>query len=381
MKTLRGAFCLNRENFQINPKQSLTDAMLYFGKAQNDEIIKDIARGYSAGYVPRVYIFGQYGTGKTHLLYHLKYHFESDEAAGVLPILVTVEAESRTRFQALHKKLLDAIGIERLAKAHQDYGFAAGDRDARFRELFPDQNLFKVLQLIQAGPANRNLAWRWITGERLSPAEQSQLGVTSSLTETGELVETLIALGELMKRTGKHLLFLVDEAEALHRVSNADSQGSWHDAFRRLADPNDNQSVGWIVAFYQSMADEAPRFMMEADILTRLGQPGIFNMPPLAHVEVRQFLVDLLGKFVDPECALAKVKSGGVKEAVSNFPFTDGGLTAFVEHARQAPERAIPRTILKALTACALEAMDVDSPIIDASLVDRVVPNEFAEPF
>jgi hypothetical protein len=372
---------LNRENFQINPKQSLQDAKLYFGKNQNAELIAAITKGYAAGYVPRVYIFGNYGTGKTHLLFHLKYHFESLKDAAVIPILVQLEAESRTRFQSLHKRLLDGITIERIDKAYQDFAFVAGaDRDARFRELFADPNLHRVMPFIQAGPAFKHLAWRWITGERLTSSEQAQLGVTASLTETGDMVGVLIAVGELFKRVDRRLLFLVDEAEALHNVSNADSQGSWHDAFRRLADPNDNQSVGWIVSFYQTLNDDAPRFMMEADITTRLGRNGRIQLPPLQNVEVRQFLVDLLGSFVDKDCAAAHVASASKADPVTYFPFTDGGLNAFLEHARQAPESAIPRTILKALTACALEALDNSSPLLDADVVNRVAPAEFAEP-
>jgi hypothetical protein len=381
MNTLQKHLCLKRPNFQINPKQSFEDAKLYFGKDQNQQTISAITRGYLAGYVPRVYIFGNYGTGKTHLLYHLKHHFDNDKSGlSVVAFVITVEAESRTRYQALHKRMIDAIGVERLEKAYQEYGFQGGDRDARFRELFPDPNLLLVMQLMQAGPANRTLAWRWLTGERLSASEQAQLGVTSSLTETGDLVEVLISLGELFRRTGSRLLFLIDEGEALHNVTNGDAQRSWHDAFRRLSDSNDNQSTGWIMTFFQTLNDQPPVFMLEGDIMTRLGQGGQVMLPTLAQVEVEKFLRDLLGAFIDHDCATKTLQELKAKGDADIYPFAEAGFRAFLNHAAHAPENSIPRTIIRALTACALDALSSDVRIFDSDLVDRIVPQEFAEP-
>jgi len=381
VKTLQQQLCLNRVNFQINPKQSFEDAKLYFGSDQNRQIIREIETGYMAGYVPRIYLFGSYGTGKTHLLYHLKHHFDqSKQSPEIAAYVVQIEAESKTRYQSLHKRLLDAVGIDALEKAYIDYSLApGGDREARFRELFEDPNLYRVMQLLPTGPANKNLAWRWLTGDKLSAGEQMQLGVTSLVTETGDLVDLLVRIGELFKRTGKNLLFLIDESEGLHSVSNGDAQRSWHDAFKRLADQNDNQSVGWILTFYTTLHDEAPTFMLEGDITTRLGKGGQRLLEPLQPVQVKEFLVDLLKAFIDKGCAEEAIRAGNPKGSLSHYPFTDSGLETFVEHSGAAPENAIPRTILRALTSCALEALRRDTRVLDAPLVNEVVPAEFTE--
>ena len=381
MKTLQEQLCLTRVNFQINPKQSFDDAKLFFGSNENQKIIRDIETGYMAGYVPRIYLFGSYGTGKTHLLYHLKHHFEhSQTIVKVAPFIVQIEAESRSRYQALHKRLLDAIGIEELEKAYVDYSLSLGsEREHKIRELFEDPNTYRVMQLLPTGPANKNLAWRWLTGERLSAGEQLQLGVTSALTETGDLVNLLVRIGELFKRTHRNLLFLVDESEGLKSVTNADSRASWHDAFRRLADQNDNQSVGWMLTFYTTLHEEAPEFMMEGDIMSRLGKAGQIRLEPLKPVEVREFIVDLLAEFVDKTCAEKVIASAPSKTEIDHYPFTEGGLKAFIDHSSAAPENAIPRTILRAITSCAIEALRRDVRFLDAPLVDDVVPAEFTE--
>ncbi|MFC1909689.1 BREX system ATP-binding domain-containing protein [Chloroflexota bacterium] len=381
MKTLQSHLCLKRPNFQINPKQSLEDASLFFGEARNKKIIENVILGYLSGYVPRMYLLGNYGCGKTHLLYHLKHYFERDSSQiKIYPFVVGIEAESKTRYQLLHKRLLDAIGISLLEKAYMDYAFKLGnDREHGLRELFSDPNLYQTMQLIPTGPANKTLAWRWLIGERLTTADQQSLGVTTNLTDTGSLVDVLVTIGELFKRTDGHLLFMIDEAEALHSVSNEDSRRSWHDAFRKLSDANDNQSIGWIASFYSSAVNDAPSFMMEADITTRIGNEGIVTLEALIPVEVKKFLLDLIRCFIDQNCAAELIKKENLKTTPDLYPFTQDGLNQFIQHAGADQHNAIPRTILRAITGCALESLRSNCPVFDAQLVDRVVPQEFAD--
>jgi hypothetical protein len=99
----------------------------------------------------------------------------------------------------------------------------------------------------------------------------------------------------------------------------------------------------------------------------------------LQPVQVKEFLVDLLKAFIDKGCAEEAIEAGNLKVPLTHYPFTDAGLEAFVEHSGAAPENAIPRTILRALTSCALEALRRDTRVLDAPLVNEVVPAEFTE--
>jgi hypothetical protein len=146
-----------------------------------------------------------------------------------------------------------------------------------------------------------------------------------------------------------------------------------------LADPNDNQSIGWITSFYASMQDEAPAFMMEGDIQTRIGNQGIIVLDPLVPVEVKKFLTDLINCFVDKKCASETIAKDKITTTVDLYPFTKDGLDQFIHHASTDQHNALPRTILKAVTACALESLRSNKPVFDSELVDQVVPQEFAE--
>lgn len=378
MKTLQEHFCLRRPNFQLNPKQSDEDRTLFFGDNENVRIIEEIDTAYLGGDVPRYYLYGNYGTGKTHLLYYLKHHFDTHTDIPILPLVVQVEAQSNTPFQSLHRRFLDAITPKRLSDAYSQFRAQypeADERERKTAELFPEEGTRHALHFLEGGPALAS-AWKWLTGEKLTTAEQQGIGVVGSVSATGDLVDLLVGIGELFTRVGTHLLFLVDESESLHNVSSNDAMRSWHDAFRRLAG-EDNRSIGWILTFFATDNDEPPAFMREGDIMDRLGDKGVIVREPLAPIELKKFVGDLCAAFVDHEELARRIKDGSLQADPACYPFTPGGYEAFMNEASAAPERAIPRTIIRALTSCAIEALRRDSPLIDAGIVTNKAPQEF----
>jgi DNA replication protein DnaC len=69
-------FCLNgRDSFTIDPKINPEDARFYFGR---DEISRRIKKQLRISFVepgvPKMVVYGSYGSGKTQTLYHLR-HF------------------------------------------------------------------------------------------------------------------------------------------------------------------------------------------------------------------------------------------------------------------------------------------------------------------
>ena len=379
MNTLQAHFSLTRANFQLNPKQSAPDRTLFFGDQEHMNLIENIETSYLGGDVPRYYLFGQYGTGKTHLLYYIKHHFATQTTIQpILPLVVQVEAQGNTRYQSLHRRFMDAITPKRLSDAYSQFRSAYpdfGNRERRVAELFPDEDTRRALHFLEPGPAQA-IAWKWLTGEHLSNSEQQSIGVVGAVSETGELVELLVSVGELFKHVGTRLLFLIDESEALHNVNNNDAMRSWHDAFRRLSG-EDNRSIGWILTFYASDHEETPGFMREGDILDRLGDRGIIIREPLQELEVKKFLRDLLEAFVDHDAAAARSEAQGVMTDRETYPFTPEGHRTFLREAAAIPDRAVPRTIIRALTSCAIEALRRDEPLISEGIVDAKAPQEF----
>jgi hypothetical protein len=380
MQTLQELFCLTRPNFQLNPKQSAADRSLFFGDNENNRLIEEIETSYLGGDVPKYYMLGQYGSGKTHLLYYLKHHFETnDTAVPVVPLVVQMEAQSNTRFQSLHRRFFDAITPKRLSETYSQFRSQYPeyeDREAALTELFPSDDARKALHFLEPGPAQA-IAWKWLTGEALSNNERAGIGVLGSITETGDLIELLVSVGELFHRVNKNLLFLVDESESLHNVSNNDAQRSWHDALRRLAG-EDNRSIGWILTFYANDNDEQPGFTREGDILDRLGDRGQIVREPLEPVELKKFLKDIFSTFIDDDLAKTKITAEDLGTDIEHYPFTSSGYDAFIEEASANAGRAIPRTIIRGLTSCAIEALRTGNALIDDDIVNRKAPQEFS---
>jgi len=380
VSTLQEHFNLSRASFQLNPKVNAEDRKLFFGSDFNVQRIRDIENSYLAGEVPRFYMYGNYGTGKTHLLYHLKYHFEqSTNPVRVIPLIVQVEAQSSTRFHSLHRRMLDSITIDRLAEAVGRFQASIADykeMQLRLATLFPSESQRNAMSMLRSTQANRTLAWKWLAGERLSASEQQVLAVTTGQLETGELIDLMVAIGELFINGGERLLFLIDEAETLHNVTNADAQTSWHDAFRRLAG-EDNHSVGWILAFYETPTATPPEWMTQGDILDRLGDRGVMRLEALPQVTLKRFLNDLLTDFVVKDKAVAAISKHGMDSEVGVYPFTRDGFSAFLDEAKDHPDRAIPRTIIRAVTSCAIEALRKGQNGIGPDTVREKAPAEF----
>ena len=77
-------FCLrgDRRNFTINFRHNREDRAAYFGKRKiNERIIDDIRQRYMMGSQPKKYLHGQYGVGKTHTLFNIKYQLEESPEA------------------------------------------------------------------------------------------------------------------------------------------------------------------------------------------------------------------------------------------------------------------------------------------------------------
>ena len=82
---LNEKFCLkeNRKNFTVNFRVNREDRAAYFGKRKlNEKIIDDIRQRYMMGNQPKKYLWGQYGCGKTHTLFNIKYELEENVGQG-----------------------------------------------------------------------------------------------------------------------------------------------------------------------------------------------------------------------------------------------------------------------------------------------------------
>ena len=372
---LNERFCLknDRKNFTINFRLNQEDRAAYFGKTKiNNEIIEGIHERYMMGNQPKKYLYGQYGVGKTHTLFNIKYQLEeSPEARAstdyqVKCCFIDAEFKEKTNYNYLHAQMMEALTLEKIKETVQEYlaNNAGPDMEEKLRNDFGDANIARAIRAL--GYAGEPITlWKWLCGGSLSAAELTSYNLTRNMNTVSEMYRVLVGIMRLLVNKGTYYLFLLDEMEGLKNIRNQDCRESFHDAFRKIAD-DDNDVVGFIVSIYTISEDDIPDFIYTQDIVTRLNKANIHPLEYLAHDDdVRQFLKDLFALVIDDEKRKAKEEQGQISSDLEYYPLTDEAMDEIVNLAISAPTASLPRNFISALNEGAVHAARRGSYVID----------------
>lgn len=365
----------DRKNFTINFRLNQEDRAAYFGKRKiNNEIIEGIRERYMMGHQPKKYLYGQYGVGKTHTLFNIKYQLEeSPEARAIADyqvkcIFIDAEFKEKTNYNYLHAQMMEALTLEKIKEIVQEYlaNNAGPDMEDRLRNHFGDANIARAIRAL--GYAGEPITlWKWLCGGLLSSAELTSYNLTRNMNTVSEMYRVLIGIMRLLVAKGTYYLFLLDEMEGLKNIRSQDCRESFHDAFRKMAD-DDNDVVGFIVSIFTVGEEEIPDFIYTQDIVTRLNRANIHPLEYLAHDDdVRQFLKDLFALVIDDQKRKAKEEQGQIDRGLEYYPLTDEAMEEVVNLAISAPTASLPRNFISALNEGAVHAARRDSYVIDTA--------------
>lgn len=379
-------FCLkDRLNFTIDPQITPSDAQYYFGRDDiKDRLQRQIRRAFIAPGVPKMMVWGPYGSGKTQTLFYLEHFLKThtpNSVKGVPHTLyVTVEMRSNSTAAELHMQMLEALGKDVVAGWVRRLFDQSSDLDKALKGSTEDPNIILALKETRAGGEKTFLAWRWLTGQTLKGTELSGLQLTRNLGEVGagDLVNALIAIGNLAGLVNEKLIFLLDELEELQNVRAGDAAESIHQYLRRLAEPA-NASVGFLIGFKADVLDDAPEILRRGDIAGRIGTSNYVDIPPLPAVaDVKTFVRELLKNLTDDQLVQARISDKGLNTQVGTFPFEPSAFELLADYATQDPTRALPRYIINAINECAIQAWDEEKQLIDENIVNGVAQFVFA---
>ena len=373
-------FCLNgRESFTIDPKVNPDDARFYFGREEIKNRIKaQLRRSFVEPGVPKMVIYGSFGSGKTQTLFHLEYYLQNErpEACRQTPRILHLDLEmhSKSDHKGWHLQLVETLGkstvstwIDRLFSRTQNL-------DTELRNIFGNINMAEAAKNLRAGGDIGLLAWRWFCGYELKPNELERLNVTRSLGDlgSGDMVNALVGIGRLAERNEEKLIFLMDEAEQFKNVKTGDATESLHTYLRKLAEPS-NSSVGFIIASYALTLDDMAELLVRADVRTRIGENNFVEIPPLPSIrDVQIFLRELLAELVEQNKAEEKIQNESLGVSLETYPFTAEAFDRLCEYASGDPTKALPRNLIKAVNECAISAWDEKKPIIEQKIVDDI---------
>ena len=372
---LNQRFCLKgqRRNFSVNFRLNPDDRAAYFGKSGiNTAIIDSIHERYMLGSQPKKYLYGQYGAGKTHTLFNIKYHLEESPKAKANAAYqvrcrpLDAEFKEKTGYSYLHAQMMEAVTLEAVREVVQDYlaNNAGPQLGEKLRDDFSDSNTARAIRAL--GYAGEPIAlWKWLCGGTLSAAELTSYSLTKNMDTVSEMYRALIGIMRLFVERGINYLFLFDEMEGLQNVRNQDCRESFQEGFRKLAD-DDNDVVGFVLSVYGMREEDIPQFIYTEAIITRLNRSNIHGLEYLQRDEdIRQFLTDLFALVVDPDKKSAMEEAGHIPKGLQSYPLTDDAMDELVALATSAPTASLPRNFISTINECAVQAARRDSYIID----------------
>ena len=250
-------FSLNgRESFTIDPKIIPDDARFYFGRAEiKDRLKAQLRRSFVEPRVPKMIIYGSFGSGKTQTLFHLEHYLKSDcpEACRQIPkaFQLDLEMNSKSDHKSWHLQLMEALGKTAVSTWIDTIFSSSQNLDNELRDIFGNINMAEAAKNLRAGGDISFLAWRWFCGYELKPNELERLKVTRSLGDlgSGDMVNALVGIGRLAEKNGEKIIFFMDEAEQFRNVRTGDATEALHNYLRKLAEPS-NSSIGFVIAAY-----------------------------------------------------------------------------------------------------------------------------------
>ena len=323
--TFKDWFCLSgRETFTIDPKVNPSDSRFYFGRDPlRDRMRKQINRAFIDPQVPKMMIYGAYGSGKTQTLHYLAYDLVNGapKSCKGKPHVVhlDIEVQSKSMAAQWHLQMMEALRMATVQEWLQALFVKSVSFEQEVDKLTDDPNIAMAFKQLRGGGDLAFNAWRWLTGVKLAPKELVEIKVTRSLVDVGvgDMVAALQACGNLARAVGACLIFFIDEMEELINIKQGDAAESWHQYTRKLAD-NSNSSVGFVIGFKAVTVDEAPKMLVREDILSRISRANMVELETLsAPANVKTFVVD--NPLLDVPCSNRTIGDGADDVARRGF--------------------------------------------------------------
>lgn len=369
--TLKEYFFLkNRESLSIDP---WIDQKQFFGAGElNERILKRIESDFvQPRGIPKFFVHGSYGSGKTHTLAHIDYVLKVGEMYPTEPIYIDIAPlTAKERFERIHARLLDAVGLDRIRAAAEAAADKTSDKDKVQGFLnsgavpFGDQALktsqANVFRNLLFGGRQAQMSWEWLKGRKTSVDDAQTLGTQKQLSDAQDFVFCLLNVGALFDYgLQKRIVFLIDEAEAFRSVTNPDSISELNHALRLILE-NSNRYVGCVLAIQVEGGQEGiGEFFTRDDIRRRVDyDQGYIDLNGMvANVDnAKRFMEEMLSYLIDQEKAAKTILTESLATTETYFPFTEEAIDKISEHIEQDQERALPAAIISWMSNAAIEA-------------------------
>lgn len=337
-------------------------------------------------------VFGDYGRGKTHLCHNLEFSIGVREL-NVIPIYVKCSAfKSRDPFSTFFWQMLQMHNLRDVQEVAQAYAMKV-----QAGELQPLSSIVRsddIASVMSTGLAAPNLeavghSLRWLAGEPKIPMHLIASTLKPQLVDSRDFGQVMRGLAHMfVSIRGKTPLYLIDEAERLEGITNADVYTTWLASLRELTEI---VGVGMVFFIAANSRNTLPALLLHDELQRRIGFANYIEFMNGSREELREFVLEVLATAIRKgevppaqqdvlgQAALsAEVPKdlldivGGDEERLRTYPFEPDAFEEFMEQITAESAASKPSEMLMRLQRAAQRAMKKDSRTIDFEIVQEL---------
>lgn len=337
-------------------------------------------------------VFGDYGRGKTHLCHNLEHSIGADQLR-VMPVYVKCSAfKSREPFSTFFLQLLLSHPLREIQRVATAYAVKVQNGEApSLDRVIRSESIANVMATGLAAPnidAVGN-SLRWLGGEPKIPMGLIASSLKPQLSDSRDFGEVMRGLAHLfVEIEGKTPLYLVDEAERLEGVTNADVYVTWLASLREITEI---VKVGIIFFIGANTRNNLPQLLLHDEIQRRIGFSNYIEFMNGGREELRAFVEEVINTAVRkgevPVSQRDVVESGALvtdvpdelrtivgndPDRLASFPFEPDALDEFMEQVTADSNASKPSEMLMRLQRAAQRAMKQDRRTIDLAIVEAI---------
>lgn len=376
-------FCLQdgRTNFQIRPDR---DHQFMFGNVKwREDIRRELQRALLLSNPVRIVWWGDYGIGKTQRLRYMEYLINTEfstQSPSFYPVVVTTrDLQDKSGFEQLHYVLVNRLKFEQMRKATVAYAkklWAGQPGPVPFDQLTTSEDVLNAFRIL-GGDNERfaETAWRFLAGQDVK-AEMAVANVHKGFLDSSvEFADVLKVFATIIEvECGKQLFYMVDQVEALSKITNKNAEARWVETLRAVLD-TPNLSI--VLAIGASRVEGIPSIVYAPEIVRRFTVDKYIQMAAYETADAEAFVEDLLANLIDPaKRSQVETQENWVATLPGYqpqfYPFTEKAFRKFCRYFGEQPKIGKPAEIIPKLDFLAAEAFMQQKRLIDEEfLVDQ----------
>jgi hypothetical protein len=380
------------ESFRVDPEHNPELLLGERDRAQRDELLDGIAQDCLMGEGFKAVVYGSYGRGKTHQAKNLIHECGSlRRDLPVKPVYVQcIEFRPKEPFATLFGQMLEALGVKDVNRVAEQYERRVRDgEEKKIDDIVGSDEIARAFDaLSKPSEATVRTALRWLGGEKLDRHDRSKIhdSIVSTLAYSRDFAAVIRGLAHMYRQIDGHIIiFFIDEAERLGRISQVDAYLGWQAGLRALTELSE---IGIVFFVGGKTRDDVPDMLTWDEVSTRIGNANYRDMIDPGAEARENWVIELFATLVRkgplPPVIRDMIKDDRDEDAIPEglraivgdderklraYPFTPEALTAFIEETESELANK-PREMLKRIQRGAGRALMMNLSVIDVDALE-----------